>query len=75
MNIPCFFSNDIQIEVFSKFFQFEFLNISFWYIPKSLRGQEETPEWWDKLSKVMTLLAFFWVVTPTDMRPVHYPVT
>lgn len=27
-------------------------NVCFWFIPKSLRGQAETPEWWQKLSKV-----------------------
>ncbi|CAH1772709.1 unnamed protein product [Owenia fusiformis] len=32
--------------------EFQCTNISFWYIPPSLRGQEETPEWWDKISKV-----------------------
>lgn len=32
--------------------EFQCTNIGFWYIPKSLRGQEETPEWWDKVSRV-----------------------
>ncbi|XP_068236419.1 acidic amino acid decarboxylase GADL1-like [Palaemon carinicauda] len=27
-------------------------NVCFWFIPKSLRGQPETPEWWQKMSKV-----------------------
>ncbi|KAG7154178.1 Acidic amino acid decarboxylase GADL1-like 2 [Homarus americanus] len=27
-------------------------NTCFWYIPPSLRGQPETQEWWEKLSKV-----------------------
>ena len=27
-------------------------NVCFWYIPPSLRGQEETKEWWGKLGKV-----------------------
>ncbi|XP_045605307.1 cysteine sulfinic acid decarboxylase isoform X1 [Procambarus clarkii] len=27
-------------------------NVCFWYIPASLRGLPETPEWWVKLSKV-----------------------
>lgn len=27
-------------------------NVCFWYIPPSLRGLPETPEWWVKLSKV-----------------------
>lgn len=27
-------------------------NTCFWYIPPSLRDQPETPEWWEKLSKV-----------------------
>jgi len=30
----------------------ECTNVCFWYIPPSLRGQEETKEWWEKLSKV-----------------------
>ncbi|KAK7468144.1 hypothetical protein BaRGS_00036608 [Batillaria attramentaria] len=32
--------------------EFECTNICFWYIPPSLRGQEETEEWWAKLGKV-----------------------
>ena len=27
-------------------------NVCFYYIPPSLRGQEETPEWWQKVGKV-----------------------
>jgi len=27
-------------------------NCSFWYIPKSLRGEEETADWWAKVAKV-----------------------
>ena len=27
-------------------------NLCFWYIPKCLRGQEETKEWWQRLGKV-----------------------
>ncbi|KAF0290391.1 Cysteine sulfinic acid decarboxylase [Amphibalanus amphitrite] len=27
-------------------------NVSFWYVPAALRGQEETPEWWHRLSLV-----------------------
>jgi len=30
----------------------ECTNVCFWYIPPSLRGQEETPEWWAKVAKV-----------------------
>ncbi|XP_060554593.1 acidic amino acid decarboxylase GADL1-like, partial [Ruditapes philippinarum] len=30
----------------------ECTNVCFWYIPPSLRGQQETKEWWDKLAKV-----------------------
>jgi len=30
----------------------ECTNVCFWYIPPSLRGQEENAEWWEKLSKV-----------------------
>lgn len=32
--------------------EFQYTSVCFWYIPRSLRGQEETPEWWDALSKV-----------------------
>ena len=28
------------------------VNICFWYIPSSMRGEEENEEWWQKLSKV-----------------------
>lgn len=27
-------------------------NTCFWFVPESLRGQEETPGWWEKLGKV-----------------------
>lgn len=27
-------------------------NVCFWYIPPSLRQEEESPEWWNKLAKV-----------------------
>lgn len=37
----------------------ECTNVCFWYIPPSLRGQEETPEWLDKLAKVKFLLPVF----------------
>ncbi|XP_039561660.1 cysteine sulfinic acid decarboxylase isoform X1 [Passer montanus] len=30
----------------------EFINLCFWFIPPSLRGQESSPEFWDKLGKV-----------------------
>uniref|UniRef100_A0A8C3UVD7 CSAD n=1 Tax=Catharus ustulatus TaxID=91951 RepID=A0A8C3UVD7_CATUS len=30
----------------------EFLNLCFWFIPPSLRGQHSSPEFWDKLGKV-----------------------
>ncbi|KAH8295627.1 hypothetical protein KR018_000542, partial [Drosophila ironensis] len=32
--------------------QHEYSNVCFWYIPKAMRGQKETPEWWDRLSAV-----------------------
>lgn len=31
-------------------------NTCFWYIPPSLRDQPETPEWWEKLSKVPSII-------------------
>jgi len=27
-------------------------NVGFWYVPESLRGQEETPEWWESVARV-----------------------
>ncbi|NXN01916.1 CSAD decarboxylase, partial [Sylvia borin] len=30
----------------------EFINLCFWFIPPSLRGQDSSPEFWDKLGKV-----------------------
>ncbi|NXE70776.1 CSAD decarboxylase, partial [Calcarius ornatus] len=30
----------------------EFINLCFWFIPPSLRGQENSPDFWDKLGKV-----------------------
>ncbi|NXY11873.1 CSAD decarboxylase, partial [Pteruthius melanotis] len=30
----------------------EFINLCFWFIPPSLRGQESSPGFWDKLGKV-----------------------
>lgn len=32
--------------------EFECTNICFWYIPPSMRGQEENDEWWQRLHKV-----------------------
>lgn len=29
--------------------KFECSNVCFWYIPPSMRGQEETKEWWETL--------------------------
>lgn len=31
-------------------------NVCFWYIPPSLRGLEETKEWWEKLGKVAPVI-------------------
>ena len=33
----------------------ECTNVCFWYIPESMRGQEETEDWWLKLSTVCYL--------------------
>ncbi|KAM6994143.1 cysteine sulfinic acid decarboxylase isoform 3-T4 [Passerculus sandwichensis] len=30
----------------------EFINLCFWFIPPSLRGQENSPQFWEKLGKV-----------------------
>lgn len=32
----------------------ECTNVSFWYIPKRLRGMEETSKWWEQVGKVGT---------------------
>ncbi|XP_052804470.1 cysteine sulfinic acid decarboxylase-like isoform X2 [Mya arenaria] len=32
--------------------EFECGNVCFWYIPPSMRGEEETPDWWNQLAKV-----------------------
>ncbi|XP_018779690.1 cysteine sulfinic acid decarboxylase isoform X2 [Serinus canaria] len=32
----------------------EFINLCFWFIPPSLRGQENSPEFWEKLGKIIT---------------------
>ncbi|XP_060578525.1 cysteine sulfinic acid decarboxylase-like isoform X2 [Ruditapes philippinarum] len=32
--------------------EFQLTSVCFWFIPKSLRGREETTEWWDAVSKV-----------------------
>ncbi|CAG2244947.1 CSAD [Mytilus edulis] len=32
--------------------EFQCTNISFWYIPPRLRGQNETAEWWKEVGKV-----------------------
>ncbi|XP_068205119.1 cysteine sulfinic acid decarboxylase-like [Palaemon carinicauda] len=42
-------------------------NVCFWYIPPSLRGQEETGEWWVKLSKVASELKKKMVLEGTMM--------
>ncbi|XP_076437424.1 cysteine sulfinic acid decarboxylase-like [Babylonia areolata] len=36
--------------------EFECTNVSFWYIPPCLRGQEETPDWWRKVGKVAPIV-------------------
>ncbi|KZC11083.1 PREDICTED: cysteine sulfinic acid decarboxylase-like [Dufourea novaeangliae] len=33
---------------------YECCNVCFWYVPPSMRGQEETPEWWDNLYSIIT---------------------
>jgi sulfinoalanine decarboxylase len=32
--------------------KFQYTNVCFWYIPKELRGLEETEEWWMKIYKI-----------------------
>jgi len=33
-------------------FQFDYVNIGFWYVPSRLRGKAETNEWWQEIGKV-----------------------
>lgn len=35
---------------------FQYTNICFWYIPTSLRGLDETKEWWNKIYKVAPIV-------------------
>lgn len=39
--------------------RFQYTNICFWYIPKIMRNQKETPEWNEKLNTVSLNLANF----------------
>ncbi|CAI9558644.1 unnamed protein product, partial [Staurois parvus] len=34
----------------------EFVNVCFWYVPPSLRHQEESPNFWDKLGKISPIV-------------------
>lgn len=36
--------------------EYQFTNVCFWYIPKSIRGQEENYEWWAKLYAVAPVI-------------------
>ncbi|XP_059622527.1 cysteine sulfinic acid decarboxylase [Phlebotomus argentipes] len=36
--------------------EFQYTNICFWYIPKKMRDQEETQDWWKNLYKVAPLI-------------------
>jgi sulfinoalanine decarboxylase / aspartate 1-decarboxylase len=38
------------------FDEWQYTNICFWYIPKRLRGQPETKEWWDQVYKNAPLI-------------------
>ncbi len=46
---------------------FQYTNICFWFIPISLRGLEETEEWWEKLYKVAPLVKERMMKTGTIM--------
>jgi hypothetical protein len=35
--------------------EFECTNVCFWFIPPSLRGQEEDDVWWDKIHSVSNI--------------------
>ena len=36
--------------------EFQYTNTCFWYIPKKLRGQPETEEWWNKIYLVSRMI-------------------
>lgn len=36
--------------------EFQYTNVCFWYIPKSMRNLDETKEWYDELYKVSNYL-------------------
>ena len=40
----------------------EFTNVCFWYVPPSLRGQVETPDWWKKLGNVSLTVCLFRII-------------
>lgn len=46
----------------------ECTNVCFWYVPPSMRGQPETPEWWARLSKVRENMASFSPVRERNMK-------
>lgn len=35
---------------------FEYTNICFWYIPRALRGERETEEWWERVYAYVALI-------------------
>lgn len=47
--------------------QCQYTNICFWYIPISLRGLEETSEWWEKIYKVAPIVKESMIKTGTLM--------
>ncbi|XP_071516657.1 cysteine sulfinic acid decarboxylase-like [Panulirus ornatus] len=52
----------------------QFTNVCFWYIPPSLRDQEETQDWWRKLGKVAPQLKARMMEAGTMMiayQPLH----
>ncbi|KAG7154176.1 Acidic amino acid decarboxylase GADL1-like 1, partial [Homarus americanus] len=49
------------------------VNTCFWYIPPSLRGQPETQEWWEKLSKVAPKI-FERMMTKGTLVVVYQPI-
>lgn len=36
--------------------EFQYVNVGFWYIPKRLRNQPETEQWWQEVHKVAPLI-------------------
>lgn len=47
----------------------EFVNVCFWFVPPSLRGKQETPDYSERLAKVGCL--FLALVSPVEGMVMH----